>query len=57
VEAGETLHVNASEEMVLYIVGLPPVRVPEVPSDQFDYVMSDGAIEFENPRKQAAAIA
>jgi hypothetical protein len=57
VEAGETLHVNASEEMVLYIVGLPPVRVPEVPSDQFDYVMSDGAIEFENPRKRAAAIA
>lgn len=55
VEPGETLRVDATEETVLYIVGLPPVRVPEVPSDQFDVVMSDGAIEFENPRRRAAA--
>jgi hypothetical protein len=54
VEAGETLHVNATDEMVLYIVGLPPVRLPTVPSDQFDIVTSDGGIEFENPRKRAA---
>jgi hypothetical protein len=40
--------------MVLYIVGLPPVQLPTVPSDQFDIVTSDGAIEFENPRKRAA---
>ena len=54
VEPGENLHVKASEEMVLYIVGLPPIRLPEVPSDQFDVAISDGAIEFENPRKRAA---
>jgi len=53
VEPGETLDVAASEEMVLYIVGLPPVLLPEAPSDQFDTVTSDGAIEFENPRKRA----
>ena len=47
------LDVAASEEMVLYIVGLPPVLLPEVASDQFDTVTSDGAIEFENPRKRA----
>ncbi|MFZ0151394.1 MAG: hypothetical protein WAM72_24230 [Xanthobacteraceae bacterium] len=27
-DAGETLHVSATEETVLYIVGLPPVRSP-----------------------------
>ena len=54
VEPGENLHIKASEEMVLYIVGLPPIRLPEVPSDQFDVAISDGAIEFENPRKRAA---
>jgi hypothetical protein len=47
VEAGETLHVSATEEMVLYIVGLPPVQLPATPSDQFDIVTSDGGIEFE----------
>jgi hypothetical protein len=55
VEAGEKLRVEASEETVFYIVGLPPVRLPAVPSDQFDTVVSDGGIEFENPRKKAAA--
>jgi hypothetical protein len=53
VEAGETLHISVTDEMVLYIVGLPPVQLPAVPSDQFDIAMSDGAIEFENPRKKA----
>jgi hypothetical protein len=51
VEAGETLHVSATEDLVLYIVGLPPVLLPEVASDQFDTVVSDGGIEFENARK------
>jgi hypothetical protein len=54
VEAGETLHVSATEELVLYIVGLPPVQLPAVPSEEFDIVTSDGGIEFENPRKRAA---
>jgi hypothetical protein len=53
VEAGETLHVDAAEELVLYSVGLPPVRLPEEPSDQFDIVTSDGGIEFERHREKA----
>jgi len=48
-DAGEKLHVSATEEMVLYIVGLPPVQLPSTPSDQFDLIESDGAIQFENP--------
>jgi len=55
VEPGETLHLAASEETVLYIVGLPPIQLPEVPSTEFDIVDGDGAIEFENPRKRAVA--
>jgi hypothetical protein len=51
VEAGEELHVTVTEEMVLYIVGLPPVRLPAIPSDQFDVTQGDGAIQFENPRQ------
>jgi hypothetical protein len=51
VEAGERLHVDVTDEMVLYIVGLPPVQLPAIPSDQFDVVSSDGAIQFENPRQ------
>jgi hypothetical protein len=55
VEPEDTLHVEASADMVLYVVGLPPIQLPESPSDQFDFVMSDGAIEFEKPHKRAAA--
>jgi hypothetical protein len=55
VEAGETLQLNVSEEMVLYIVGLPPVQLPSTPSEQFDIVTSDGAIQFENRGKNATA--
>jgi redox-sensitive bicupin YhaK (pirin superfamily) len=51
VEAGEELNVDATEDTVLHIVGLPPVRLPAIPSDQFDIVTSDGAIQFENPRQ------
>ena len=58
-DAGETLHVSATEETVLYIVGLPPVQLPSTPSDQFDVIESHvviqqsqpiaAAIQFENP--------
>jgi hypothetical protein len=50
VEAGEQLRVSVTDEMVLYIVGLPPVQLPAIPSDQFDVITSDGAIQFENPK-------
>jgi hypothetical protein len=51
VEAGEILHVTASEELVLFDVGIPPAQRPAVESDQFDIVVTDGGIEFENARK------
>jgi hypothetical protein len=50
-DAGEKLQVSVTEEMVLYIVGLPPVRLPSTPSDQFDTIESDGAIQFENAKQ------
>jgi hypothetical protein len=50
-DAGEKLRVNVTEETVLYIVGLPPVELPNIPSDQFDIIDSDGAIQFEKPRQ------
>lgn len=50
-EPGEKLQVNATEETVLYTVGLPPVQMPAIPSDQFDIEISDGAIQFEKPRE------
>ena len=53
VEAGETLNVDATEEMVLFVVGLPPVQLPVVESDQFDIITSDGGIEFEKRKKAA----
>jgi hypothetical protein len=50
-DAGEKLQVSVTEEMVLYIVGLPPVQLPSTPSDQFDTSESDGAIQFENAKQ------
>jgi hypothetical protein len=55
VEAGETLKVAATEELVFFSVGLPPVQLPVVPSDQFDYVTTDGGIEFEKARLRREA--
>jgi hypothetical protein len=51
VEPDEKLQVSAIEETVFYSVGLPPIQLPRVPSDQFDVVTSDGAIQFENARQ------
>jgi hypothetical protein len=53
VESGETLRVDATDEMVLFVVGLPVVPLPTVSPDQFDIVTSDGGIEFENPRERS----
>jgi hypothetical protein len=50
VEAGNTLRITAVDDLVFYVVGLPPVVLPTAPSDQFDNVVSDGGIEFENVR-------
>ncbi|MDX6235659.1 MAG: hypothetical protein QOG10_474 [Kribbellaceae bacterium] len=50
-DAGEKLQVSVTEQMVLYVVGLPPVKLPSTPSDQFDTIESDGAIQFENAKQ------
>jgi hypothetical protein len=65
-DAGETLHVSAIEETVLYIVGLPPVQLPSTPSDQFDVIESHvviqqsqpiaAAIQFENPNASRSTV-
>ena len=52
-DAGEALYVSAFTETVLYIVGLPPVQLPRLPSAQFDVIESDGAIQFEDPPQAA----
>lgn len=54
-EAGDELIVSATKETVLYIVGLPPVRLPMIPSDQFDVIESDGPIQLEKPNQAALA--
>jgi len=46
---GEEARFAATQDLVLYTVGLPPVELPAVPSDQFDTVTTDGGIRFENP--------
>jgi hypothetical protein len=48
-DPGEKARYLATEELVLYTIGLPPVELPAVPSDQFDIVHTDGGIRFENP--------
>jgi hypothetical protein len=48
-DPGEDAHYTADEDLVLYTVGLPPIQLPRVPSDQFDEITTDGGIEFENP--------
>ncbi|MDX6348968.1 MAG: hypothetical protein QOF84_3758 [Streptomyces sp.] len=48
-DPGEKARYVATEELVLYTVGLPPIVLPAVPSDQFDIVTTDG-IRFENPK-------
>jgi hypothetical protein len=52
-DSGEWLYVSATEKTVLYIIGLPPVQLPITPSDQFDVIESDGAIQFEDSNRAA----
>jgi hypothetical protein len=54
VEPGEALRVDAAEETILYVIGLTPVQVPDVPSENFDVEVSDGAIQFEKKQRQNA---
>jgi hypothetical protein len=54
-DPGEKVHVTAAEELVLYLVGLPPIQLPAVPSDQFDTVRTDGGIRFEKAKDRVTA--
>ncbi|MEW1864391.1 hypothetical protein AB0399_29165 [Streptomyces sp. NPDC088194] len=49
-DPGEKARYVATSELLLFTVGLPPIHVPAVPSDQFDLVTTDGGIRFENSR-------
>lgn len=53
-EVGETLTVAATEELEIHVIGIPPVPTPPVP-EQYDTIMSRGAIEFEKPREPEPA--
>ncbi|MEU8978632.1 hypothetical protein ACFVXW_19920 [Streptomyces sp. NPDC058251] len=51
VDPGEKARYVATDELVLFNVGLPPIQEPAVPSDQFDVITTDGGIRFENPKE------
>jgi hypothetical protein len=52
VDANEELRISATDEMELFLTGLPPVQFPVVESDNFDYVDGHGnAIQFEDPKQ------
>ncbi|MEW1776892.1 hypothetical protein [Streptomyces sp. NPDC086777] len=50
-EPGEKVRYSATDELVLFTVGLPPIQLPVEPDDdKFVSVVTDGGIRFENPR-------
>ncbi|MFE2040925.1 hypothetical protein ACFXAZ_08330 [Streptomyces sp. NPDC059477] len=50
-DPGEKVRYVATEELVLYTVGLPPIVQPVEPDDdKFTTVVTDGGIRFENPK-------
>jgi hypothetical protein len=54
VDANEELRISATDEMELFLTGLPAVRFPVVETDNFDY--ADGpenphAIQYEDPKQ------
>ncbi|HWG25588.1 hypothetical protein [Actinospica sp.] len=48
-DPGEDAHYTATEQLLLYTIGIPPIQLPATPSDQFDEITTDGGIQFENP--------
>jgi len=53
VDATEDLRITATEETELYLIGLPPVELPEVDRDNFDYAdVLGSAIQFEDPKDE-----
>jgi hypothetical protein len=55
VEAGEELRITATEELEMYLTGLPPVELPVVRQDNFEVVdVLGNATQFENAEDQYA---
>ncbi|MFK0159625.1 hypothetical protein ACIQVK_47135 [Streptomyces sp. NPDC090493] len=49
-DPGEKARYTATDELVLFTVGLPPIQQPVEPDDdKFVTVVTDGGIRFENP--------
>jgi len=55
-DPGEKARYTATDELVLFTIGLPPVQLPVEPDDdKFVTVVTDGGIRFENPKEAAPA--
>ncbi|MFD4526813.1 hypothetical protein ACFWP7_23325 [Streptomyces sp. NPDC058470] len=53
-DPGEKVRYAATEELVLFTVGLPPIQQPVEPDDdKFVTVVTDGGINFENAKDAA----
>jgi hypothetical protein len=51
-DPGEKARYTATDELVLFTIGLPPVQLPVEPDDdKFVTVVTDGGIRFENPKE------
>ncbi len=51
-EAGEVLSISATEELQVFLTGLPPVRVPPVDTALYDIVDGHGNVtQFEDVRE------
>ena len=48
-DAGEKLHVSATKQTVLYIVGLPPVQLPSIPSGRVRRDREQGSDPVRKP--------
>jgi hypothetical protein len=50
-DPGEKVRYTATEELVLFTIGLPPIQLPVEPDDdKFVTVLTDGGIRFENAK-------
>ncbi|MFD4558442.1 hypothetical protein ACFWP5_29690 [Streptomyces sp. NPDC058469] len=50
-DPGEKARYTATDELVLFTVGLPPIQLSDEPDDdKFVTIVTDGGIRFENPK-------
>ena len=49
--------ISATEEMEIFLTGLPPVEMPAVEQDNFEVVETlGGSAQFEDPKEQLAGV-